>query len=100
MEKFWQKPYGKKLLRIRTIATRLIPVVESLAIWSHNEWLAMPMGLRNSLAIHQRRMTAALQELLSKFCHIYLDDIVIWSNNIIKHTKHIGMVMAALQKAR
>jgi len=24
------------------------------------EWLAMPMGLRNSLPIHQRDMTAAL----------------------------------------
>jgi hypothetical protein len=64
------------------------------------EWLAMPMGLRNSPAIHQRRMTAALRDLLRKICHIYLDDIVIWSNDVVEHTKHIAMVMAALQKAR
>jgi hypothetical protein len=64
------------------------------------EWLAMPMGLRNSPAIHQRRMTAALRELLGKICHIYLDDIVIWSNDVAEHTKHIALVMAALRKAR
>jgi len=64
------------------------------------EWLAMPMGLRNSPAIHQRRMTAALRELIGKICHIYLDDIVIWSNDVVEHTKHIALVMAALRKAR
>jgi len=64
------------------------------------EWLAMLMGLRNSLAIHQRRMTAALREHLSKFCHIYLDDIIIWSNNVAEHAKHIDMVMNSLCKAR
>jgi hypothetical protein len=63
------------------------------------EWLAMPMGLRNSPAIHQCHMTAALQGLIGKICHIYLDDIVIWSNDIAKHTKHIDLIMAALRKA-
>jgi hypothetical protein len=60
------------------------------------EWLAMPMGPHNSPAIHQRCMTAALWELLGKICHIYLDDIVIWSNDVVEHTKHIALVMAAL----
>ena len=64
------------------------------------EWLVMLMGLRNSPAIHQRRMTAALRELLGKICHIYLDDIVIWSSDVTEHTKHIALVMAALRKAR
>jgi hypothetical protein len=63
------------------------------------EWLAMSMGLRNSPAIHQRRMTAALRGLIGKIFHIYLDDIVIWSNDIAEHTKHIDLVMAALRKA-
>ena len=64
------------------------------------EWLAMPMGLRNSPAIHQRRMTAALRERLGKICHIYLDDIIIWSDTIADHIKHIDAVMKSLQKAR
>ena len=53
------------------------------------EWLAMPMGLHNSPPIHQQWMTAALCELLGKICHIYLDDIVIWSNTVEQHTEHI-----------
>jgi RNase H-like domain found in reverse transcriptase/Reverse transcriptase (RNA-dependent DNA polymerase) len=63
------------------------------------EWLAMPMGLRNSPAIHQHHMTAALRELIGKICHIYLNDIVIWSSDVAEHTKHIALVMAALCKA-
>ena len=64
------------------------------------EWLVMPMGLRNSPAIHQRHVTAALREYIGKFCHIYLDDIVIWSQDVIKHMHHIDLIMKALQKAR
>ena len=44
-------------------------------------------------------MTAMLQEYLGKICHIYLDNILIWSENIAEHTKHIDMVMAALHRA-
>ena len=64
------------------------------------EWLAMPMGLRNSPPIHQRRMTAALRELLGKICYIYLDDIVIWLDTVEQHTKHVQLVLAALHKAK
>src|SRR6202167_1497175 len=64
------------------------------------EWLAMPMGLRNSPPIHQCQMTSALRELLGKICHIYLDDIVIWSDSVEQHTEHVRMVLAALRKAK
>lgn len=39
------------------------------------KWLVMPMGLRNSPAVHQRRMFAALHQYIGKICHVYLDDI-------------------------
>src|SRR6202790_1997863 len=64
------------------------------------EWLAMPMGLKNSPPIHQRRMVAALRHLIGKICHVYLDDIVIWSNSVAEHAKHIDMVMRALADAK
>jgi hypothetical protein len=60
----------------------------------------MPMGLRNSPAIHQRHVMAALRDHIGEICHIYLDDIVIWSNNVAEHTKHIDLIMTALRKAR
>ena len=64
------------------------------------EWLAMPMGLQNSPLIHQQQMTTTLCELLGKICHIYLDDIVIWSNTVEQHTHHICLVLGALCKAK
>ena len=58
------------------------------------------MGLRNSPAIHQRRVTAALREHIGKICHVYLDDIVIWSKTITQHLKHTDIIMKALREAR
>jgi len=60
------------------------------------EWLVMPMGLKNSPAIHQRCVMAALRSLIGWFCHIYLDDIVIWSNSLEEHEKNVHMVLNAL----
>lgn len=53
------------------------------------EWLVMPMGLKNAPAINQRHVTLALQPFIGKICHIYLDDIVIWSNSIEEHEKNV-----------
>jgi hypothetical protein len=77
-----------------------IHLMDMTTLFGLYEWLAMPMGLRNSPAIHQRQMTAALREHLEKICHIYLDDIIIWSDTITEHIKHIDAVMKLLQKAR
>ena len=63
------------------------------------EWLAMPMGLQNSPAIHQHRVTSTLHELLGRICHIYLDNIMIWSNTIAEHMLHVKLVLEALCKA-
>jgi Reverse transcriptase (RNA-dependent DNA polymerase) len=41
-------------------------------------------------------MTATLCENLGKICHIYLDDIIVWSDMIAEHIKHIDMVMKSL----
>jgi len=45
-------------------------------------------------------MVATLRHLIGKICHVYLDDIVIWSDSVIEHTKHIDMVMKALTDAK
>ena len=49
------------------------------------EWLVMPMGLKNAPAIHQRCVTAALRDHIGKICHVYMDDIVIWSETLKEH---------------
>lgn len=64
------------------------------------EWLVMPMGLKNSPAIHQRRVTRALGALIGKICHVYIDDIVIWSDSIELHEINTRKVLQALSDAQ
>jgi hypothetical protein len=64
------------------------------------EWVVMPQGLHNSPPVHQRRVTACLRPFLGIFCHIYLDDIVIFSDTLAEHDEHIKLVMNALRKHR
>ena len=64
------------------------------------KWTVMPQGLKNMPPIHQCWMNATLHPLIGKMCHIYIDDIVIWSNMVAKHVKHIDMVMKVLIEAR
>lgn len=62
------------------------------------EWTVMPQGLRNAPACHQQRDTQALREYIGKFCYIYVDDIVIWSNSEEEHSEHVRLILEALRK--
>ena len=64
------------------------------------EWCVMPMGFRNSPAIHQRRVTNALRQYIGKICHVYLDDIVVWSDSIEDHIKNVHKILEALRLAK
>ena len=61
------------------------------------EWMVMLMGLRNALAIHQRRVASALCPYIGKICHIYLDDIIIWSNMVAEHCENVWTILTALR---
>ena len=50
------------------------------------ERIVMPMGLWNVPPIHQHCVTAALQHLIGEICHVYVDDVVIWSKSVTDHT--------------
>jgi len=59
----------------------------------------MPQGECNALATHQCQMTDALRELIGKICHVYLDDIIIWSQTLEEYEQNCTAVLEALQKA-
>ncbi|KAF7783245.1 hypothetical protein Agabi119p4_2621 [Agaricus bisporus var. burnettii] len=61
------------------------------------EWNVMPMGLRNSPSTQQRRVTNALRHLIGDVCHVYLDDIVIWSDTLEQHAINVRKVLEALR---
>lgn len=60
----------------------------------------MPMGIKNAPSIHQRRVTAALRTFIGKICHVYLDDIVIWSENLEEHVRNVRTILQALEHAK
>ena len=58
-------------------------------LFSLYEWLVMPMGLRNAPVIHQHWVAVVLWEYIGKICHVYLDDIIIWSNTIEEYHHNV-----------
>jgi hypothetical protein len=61
------------------------------------EWLVMPQGLRNAPASFQRYMNYVLRNYIGRFCYVYLDDIIFWSNSVEEHTAHLRSILDALR---
>jgi len=59
----------------------------------------MPFGLSNAPATFQRFMNNVLSDLLDVCVVIYLDDILIYSDDIMQHRKHVKEVLKRLWKA-
>jgi hypothetical protein len=57
----------------------------------------MPFGLTNAPAVFQRLMNDIFREYLDVFVVVYLDDILIYSNSMIDHVKHVKIVLQILR---
>ena len=64
--------------------------------WGLYEWVVMPMGIKNVPAIHQRRVTSALRPWIGRICHVYMDDIAIWSRTVEEHVQNVTTILKAL----
>ncbi|KAJ9536290.1 hypothetical protein OSB04_un000538 [Centaurea solstitialis] len=53
------------------------------------EWLVMPFGLKNAPQIFQRKMDSIFKDY--DFIFVYVDDILILSDNIESHLKHLDI---------
>ena len=58
----------------------------------------MPFGLVNAPATFQAYINKALGGLLDDFCVVYLDDILIYSQNDGDHTEHVRRVLERLRQ--
>ena len=61
------------------------------------EWLVMPFGLTNAPSAFQRFMNDIFSDLLDVHVIIYLDDILIYSDNPVDHKKHVREVLHRLR---
>ena len=58
----------------------------------------MPFGLTNAPSTFQRLMDHVLAGLIDKGVIVYIDDILIYSDNLEDHIKMVREVLARLQK--
>jgi len=63
------------------------------------EWSVMLFGLTNTLAAFQRFMNDMFSDLLDVCVVVYLNNILIYSNDITQHWSHVKEVLKQLQKA-
>ncbi len=61
------------------------------------EWTVMPQGCCNAPSTHQRRMYTALRPYIGSICHVYLDDIIIWSQSLEEHRRNVETILTALR---
>ena len=67
--------------------------------YGHYKYLVMPFGLTNAPVSFQQYINEALREHLDIFIIVYLDDILIFSDNYKEHVQHIRAVLKKLEKA-
>ena len=63
------------------------------------EWEVLSMGLANSPSTFQRLMLNVLRPVLGRTVYVYLDDILVFSDNLEDHLKHIREVFDLLRAA-
>ena len=66
--------------------------------YGHFEYQVLPFGLSNAPATFQAYINQILAEKLDVCCIVYLDDILIYSENIDQHTEDVKWVLRKLRE--
>src|SRR6266481_834660 len=62
--------------------------------------LVMQQGDCNAPSTFQRLMTSVFHDFITRFVHVYLDDIFIFSLSIEEHKQHLSQVFDKLQETQ
>ena len=66
--------------------------------WGSYEFLMVPFGLCNAPSVWQQFINEVLADLIDVCIVVYLDDILIYSDNLSDHCKHVHDVLRRLHK--
>lgn len=97
---FWGKIDLTNAFFQTLVHSKGIKYTATLTLFGLWEWVVMPMGLRNAHATQQWRVTLALHKYIGKICHVYLDDIIIWSKTMEEHEENVRKILEALKEAQ
>jgi len=66
--------------------------------YSLYEWQVMPFGLTNAPAAFQWFVNSVFTDMLNVCIVVYLDNILVYSDNMEEHTKHVREVLRQLRQ--
>lgn len=67
--------------------------------WGTYRYLHMPFGLCNAPATFQRALEIILDHVRWQVCLVYLDDVIVFSENVDDHGRHLDTVLSLLHDA-
>ena len=62
------------------------------------EWVVMPFGLKNAGATYQRVMNSIFHDMIGKYMEVYIDDIVVKSQNFDKLLRNLEQAFIRMRK--
>jgi len=65
--------------------------------YGNYEYVVVPFGLTNALATFMCLMNSVLCPYLDKFFIVFIDDILVYSNNEEEHVEHLATVLIFLR---
>ncbi|GJW84419.1 putative reverse transcriptase domain-containing protein [Tanacetum coccineum] len=81
--RFWEEDILKAAFRTR---------------YGHYEFQVMLFGLTNALAVFMDLINRVCKPYLDKFMIVFIDDILIYSNNKKEHEEHLKIILRLLKK--
>ena len=63
------------------------------------EFTRMPFGLKNAPATFQRAIDDVLREHIGKICYVYIDDVIVFGENLEKHLQNLKTILTTLNEA-